>query len=100
VNLYPFAETVKKGADFDTCIENIDIGGPSMIRSSAKNHLSVAIVTDPSQYKELLAELDANKGATSYALRRRFAAAAFALTASYDTAISKYFQDQLAKPSS
>src|ERR1700744_1120171 len=64
VNLYPFRATVAKGADFETCIENIDIGGPAMIRAAAKNHDFVATVTDPAQYEAVLAELKANKGAT------------------------------------
>src|SRR6476659_3575726 len=81
VNLYPFLNTVMSGADRDTIIENIDIGGPSMVRSAAKNHAHVAIVTDPTDYAELLAELDANCGSTMLALRRKLAAKAFALTA-------------------
>ena len=68
VNLYPFLNTVMSGADRDTIIENIDIGGPSMVRSAAKNHAHVAIVTDPADYAELLAELDANNGSTTLAL--------------------------------
>jgi phosphoribosylaminoimidazolecarboxamide formyltransferase/IMP cyclohydrolase len=91
VNLYPFLETLQKGADRDTIIENIDIGGPSMVRSAAKNHAHVAIVTDPADYAELLAELDANGGATSLAFRKRLAAKAFALTAAYDSTISQWF---------
>src|SRR5690348_11358789 len=83
VNLYPFEETVMSGADRDTVIENIDIGGPSMVRSAAKNHAHVGIVTDPADYAALLAELDANGGATTMQLRREFAAKAFALTAEY-----------------
>ena len=78
VNLYPFEATVLRGADRDTIIENIDIGGPSMVRSAAKNHAHVAIVTDPADYAALLAELDANDGATSLDLRKRLAAKAFA----------------------
>jgi phosphoribosylaminoimidazolecarboxamide formyltransferase/IMP cyclohydrolase len=91
VNLYPFLETVMSGADRDTIIENIDIGGPSMVRSAAKNHAHVAIVTDPTDYDELLAELDANKGSTSLELRKRLAAKAYALTAAYDSTISQWF---------
>jgi len=64
VNLYPFLQTVMSGADRETIIENIDIGGPSMVRSAAKNHAHVAIVTDPADYAELLDEMDANGGAT------------------------------------
>jgi len=91
VNLYPFLNTVTSGADRDTIIENIDIGGPSMVRSAAKNHAHVAIVTDPADYAELLAVLDANGGATSLELRRKLAAKAFALTAAYDSTISQWF---------
>ena len=91
VNLYPFLSTVMSGADRATVIENIDIGGPSMVRSAAKNHAHVAIVTDPADYADLLAELDANGGATSHELRRKLAAKAFALTAEYDSTISQWF---------
>jgi phosphoribosylaminoimidazolecarboxamide formyltransferase/IMP cyclohydrolase len=91
VNLYPFAETLAKGADRDSIIENIDIGGPSMVRSAAKNHADVAIVTDPKDYAELLAELDSNGGKTSLDFRKRLAARAFALTAAYDSTISQWF---------
>jgi phosphoribosylaminoimidazolecarboxamide formyltransferase/IMP cyclohydrolase len=95
VNLYPFAATVAKGADFDTCIENIDIGGPAMIRSAAKNHEFVAVMVEPAQYAGLLAEMDANGGATSLELRKRYAAAAYAHTGSYDAMISGWFAGQL-----
>jgi phosphoribosylaminoimidazolecarboxamide formyltransferase/IMP cyclohydrolase len=91
VNLYPFAETVARGAGRDEVIENIDIGGPSMVRSAAKNHRYVAIVTDPADYGELIEALEANDGATSLDLRRRLAAKAFAATASYDGAIAQWF---------
>ena len=91
VNLYPFAATVAKGADRDTIIENIDIGGPAMIRSAAKNHGFVACITDPSDYAALIAEIDANDGATTLATRRRLAATAFAATAAYDSMISGWF---------
>ena len=91
VNLYPFAQTVAKGADRDEIIENIDIGGPSMVRSAAKNHEYVAILTDPADYAAFVADLDANDGATTLALRRRLAAAAFAATAAYDAMISGWF---------
>ncbi|HEU0118616.1 MAG TPA: bifunctional phosphoribosylaminoimidazolecarboxamide formyltransferase/IMP cyclohydrolase [Alphaproteobacteria bacterium] len=95
VNLYPFRETVAKGGDYETCIENIDIGGPAMVRSAAKNHAAVAIVTDAAQYDELLDELKANQGATSLAFRKKLAAAAYAHTASYDSAVSNWFAGQL-----
>jgi phosphoribosylaminoimidazolecarboxamide formyltransferase/IMP cyclohydrolase len=91
VNLYPFLSTVMSGADRDTVIENIDIGGPSMVRSAAKNHAHVAVVTDPADYEALLTELDAYGGATTLELRRRLAAKAFALTAAYDSTISQWF---------
>ncbi|MEO6256145.1 MAG: bifunctional phosphoribosylaminoimidazolecarboxamide formyltransferase/IMP cyclohydrolase, partial [Sphingomicrobium sp.] len=91
VNLYPFEETVASGTERDTIIENIDIGGPSMVRSAAKNHAFVAVVTDPADYGALLAELDANGGAASLGLRRRLAAKAYALTAAYDSTISQWF---------
>jgi phosphoribosylaminoimidazolecarboxamide formyltransferase / IMP cyclohydrolase len=91
VNLYPFAATVARGAGRDEIIENIDIGGPSMVRSAAKNHADVAIVTDPADYDELLRELDANDGATSLDFRKRLAAKSFSLTAAYDSVISQWF---------
>jgi phosphoribosylaminoimidazolecarboxamide formyltransferase/IMP cyclohydrolase len=91
VNLYPFEATVDKGARFEECIENIDIGGPAMIRAAAKNHDDVAVVVEPSDYQAVLDELAANKGATTPALRRRLAAKAYARTAAYDAAISNWF---------
>ncbi len=91
VNLYPFEATVMRGADRDEIIENIDIGGPSMVRSSAKNHTFVTIVTDPADYAELLGEIDAHGGATSFEFRRKCAAKAFVATASYDSMISQWF---------
>lgn len=91
VNLYPFAQTVAKGAGRDEIIENIDIGGPSMIRSAAKNHAYVACLTDPADYAELVAALDKGGGMTSLDLRKRLAAKAFAATAAYDSMISSWF---------
>ncbi len=91
VNLYPFEATVMKGAGRDEVIENIDIGGPSMVRSAAKNHAFVTIVTDPADYAGLLAELETHDGATSYEFRKLMAARAFAATASYDAMISQWF---------
>lgn len=91
VNLYPFEETVAKGAAREEVIENIDIGGPSMVRSAAKNHRFVTIVTDPADYDEVLAELDAQSGATTLALRTKLAAKAYAATAAYDAAIANWF---------
>ena len=90
VNLYPFEETVAKGADFDTCIENIDIGGPAMIRSAAKNHAFVNVITDVEDYAALLAELDANDGQTTLAFRQKLAQTAYGRTAAYDTAVSTW----------
>ncbi len=91
VNLYPFAATLAAGADRDTLIETIDIGGPALIRSAAKNHAHVAVLTDPADYPALIAELDALGGSTSAALRQRLAARAFAATAAYDSAIAAWF---------
>ena len=91
VNLYPFEATVMRGADRDEIIENIDIGGPSMVRSAAKNHAYVTILTDPADYDDLLAELGAHDGATTLEFRRKMAAKAFAATATYDSMISQWF---------
>lgn len=91
VNLYPFEAAVAKGADFAQCIENIDIGGPAMIRAAAKNHASVTVVVEPEDYALVLKEIAAGKGATSPELRRRLAAKAYARTAAYDAAISTWF---------
>ena len=91
VNLYPFAQTAARGAGRDEIIENIDIGGPSMARSAAKNHAFVTVVTDPADYAELIAALDSNGGAAPIELRRRLAAKAFAATAAYDAAIASWF---------
>lgn len=89
VNLYPFKKTVESGADLDTVIENIDIGGPSMVRSSAKNYKSVTIVTDPKDFDRVISELEAN-GDTTLETRTYLAAKAFRTTANYDTMISTY----------
>ena len=95
VNLYPFAETVASGADYDTCIENIDIGGPAMIRSAAKNHEFVAIITDPQDYDALLDDMRDHNGCTTYKLRQKLAANAYAMTATYDSNISSWFGQQV-----
>jgi phosphoribosylaminoimidazolecarboxamide formyltransferase / IMP cyclohydrolase len=95
VNLYPFEATVDKGAGFEECIENIDIGGPAMIRAAAKNHDDVAVVVESADYQAVLDELAANAGATTLTLRRRLAAKAYARTAAYDAAISNWFAVQL-----
>jgi phosphoribosylaminoimidazolecarboxamide formyltransferase/IMP cyclohydrolase len=98
VNLYPFETTIAKTADFDTCIENIDIGGPAMIRAAAKNHADVAVVVDAGDYAVVLSELAQHGGATTLDLRRKLAAKAYARTAAYDAAISNWFADRLADP--
>jgi len=95
VNLYPFEATVAKGAAYEDCIENIDIGGPAMIRAAAKNHDDVAVVVEPADYQSVLDELATNNGATTLALRKRLAAKAYARTAAYDAAISNWFALQL-----
>ena len=95
VNLYPFEATAAGGADFATCIENIDIGGPAMIRAAAKNHDSVTVVVDPDDYPRVLAEMKANGGVTTPALRKSLAVRAFARTAAYDAAIASWFAAQL-----
>jgi phosphoribosylaminoimidazolecarboxamide formyltransferase/IMP cyclohydrolase len=98
VNLYPFEETVAKGADYDTCIENIDIGGPAMIRAAAKNHAFVNVVVDVADYEALLAELDANVGGTALAFRQRLAQIAYARTGAYDAAVSTWMAGALDNP--
>ena len=90
VNLYPFEATLARGADFATCIENIDIGGPAMIRSAAKNHAHVTVVVDAADYAAVMADMAAGGGGVSGALRRRLAAAAYARTAAYDAAITRW----------
>ncbi|MGB7287808.1 MAG: bifunctional phosphoribosylaminoimidazolecarboxamide formyltransferase/IMP cyclohydrolase [Salaquimonas sp.] len=95
VNLYPFENTVASGADYANCVENIDIGGPAMIRASAKNHAYVTILTDPADYPALLETLSENKGNIPLAFRKQMAAKAYALTAGYDSAISNWFAGQL-----
>ena len=94
-NLYPFEATLASGADFDTCVENIDIGGPAMVRASAKNHDFVTIVTDPEDYGAVEAEMTANGGAVGAALRRRLAMAAFAHTAAYDSMIARWLAGEV-----
>ncbi|HLJ64568.1 MAG TPA: bifunctional phosphoribosylaminoimidazolecarboxamide formyltransferase/IMP cyclohydrolase [Stellaceae bacterium] len=91
VNLYPFAEVVAKGGAFAECVENIDIGGPALLRAAAKNHDWVTIVTEIGQYQPLLAEMAGHEGATSLAFRRTLAGAAFARSAAYDAAIAAWF---------
>ena len=98
VNLYPFEATVAKGGNYDTCVENIDIGGPAMIRAAAKNHAGVAVVVDADDYARVLAEMSANGGATSFELRRELAFKAYARTAAYDAAISNWLGALLDNP--
>lgn len=95
VNLYPFEETVAKGAAYDDCVENIDIGGPAMIRAAAKNHGDVTVVVDASDYAKVLGELAEHAGMTSFELRQKLAAKAYARTAAYDAAISNWFAETL-----
>ncbi|CEG41838.1 phosphoribosylaminoimidazolecarboxamide formyltransferase imp cyclohydrolase [Plasmopara halstedii] len=97
LNLYAFEAAVAIGGDFDACIENIDIGGPSMLHSSAKNHKAVVICSSPSQYSSLVQELETKNESfsTSIKFRRRCAAAAFSLAASYDSSISSWFNGEL-----
>jgi phosphoribosylaminoimidazolecarboxamide formyltransferase/IMP cyclohydrolase len=90
VNLYPFEATVASGASFDACVENIDIGGPAMIRAAAKNHASVTVIVDGADFAPLLAEMAANGGRTTPEFRKRLAAKAYARTAAYDAAISNW----------
>ena len=96
-NLYPFEATVARGADFETTIENIDIGGPAMTRSAAKNHDWVTVVVDVEDYKAVLDEMAANNGGTTLKLRRTLAQRAFARTGAYDAAVSSWFAGELAK---
>jgi len=98
VNLYPFEQTVARGAPFDDCVENIDIGGPAMIRAAAKNHADVAVVVEPADYAAVLAELSAHDGATTLGLRKKLAAKAYGRTAAYDAAIANWFARALADP--
>ena len=94
-NLYPFESTSRSGKPFDVCVENIDIGGPTMIRAAAKNHAFVTVITSPSQFPDLLADMEANGGCTSLALRKRFAAEAFRVTAHYDSMIARWMTEQV-----
>jgi phosphoribosylaminoimidazolecarboxamide formyltransferase / IMP cyclohydrolase len=95
VNLYPFEAALARGAGYDEMIENIDIGGPAMIRAAAKNHAFVTTIVDVEDYDALLAELDANDGATSYAFRQRQAQIAYARTGAYDAAVSTWMAEAI-----
>ncbi|MGD9671096.1 MAG: bifunctional phosphoribosylaminoimidazolecarboxamide formyltransferase/IMP cyclohydrolase [Hyphomicrobiaceae bacterium] len=90
VNLYPFEQTVAKGAAYDECVENIDIGGPAMIRAAAKNHASITVIVDPADYERLLGDMNQHAGATCPKFRRKMAQKAYARTAAYDGAISNW----------
>jgi phosphoribosylaminoimidazolecarboxamide formyltransferase/IMP cyclohydrolase len=94
VSLYPFAETVKSGADYNHCIENIDIGGPAMIRAAAKNFKYVTTVVDSQDYGDLIDELNVNNGCTSYTFRQKLSQNAFSLTANYDAMVSTWMLEQ------
>lgn len=91
VNLYPFAATVASGASYEECIENIDIGGPALIRAAAKNHESITVATEPAEYESIIASMDENEGATSLELRQFLAREAYSRTAAYDSAIAQWF---------
>jgi len=98
VNLYPFEQTVARGGDFDECVENIDIGGPALIRAAAKNHEFVTIITDPADYEAVMADMKTGGGKVGAELRRRLAAVAYARTAAYDTHIAAWFEAQADNP--
>ena len=95
VNLYPFESTAASGADFAACVENIDIGGPALIRAGAKNHASVTVVVDPADYLRVLDEMEKNGGATTIEFRKELAAKAFARTGAYDAAIGSWFAETM-----
>jgi phosphoribosylaminoimidazolecarboxamide formyltransferase/IMP cyclohydrolase len=97
VNLYPFEETLAGGADFDTCVENIDIGGPAMIRAAAKNHAFVTVVVDPSDYDRVIDEMKTNDGITTPDFRRELAATAYSRTGVYDGAISTWLNGEIGR---
>lgn len=100
VNLYPFAATVARSdCTYDDAVENIDIGGPAMVRAAAKNHASVTVVVDPGDYRAILDDLAANQGSTDLVMRQRLAAKAFAHTAQYDAMVSAYFTGAIAAES-
>lgn len=98
VNLYPFEETVAKGGDFETCIENIDIGGPAMLRAAAKNYGFVSVCTDGDDVDTVIADMEANGGATTLETRKKLCAKTYARTGAYDAAISNWYQEQLGEP--
>ncbi|HEY9163487.1 MAG TPA: bifunctional phosphoribosylaminoimidazolecarboxamide formyltransferase/IMP cyclohydrolase, partial [Magnetovibrio sp.] len=94
VNLYPFEQTLAGGAGYDDCVENIDIGGPAMIRAAAKNHGDVTVVVEPEDYQRVMEEMSANSGATTLKTRKFLAQRAYARTAAYDAAISTWLADE------
>ena len=96
--LYPFEDTVAKRADHATCIENIDIGGPAMIRAASKNHRFVTVITDPADYAALLEQMKASDGATSLAFRQKMALTAFSKTAAYDAAVAGWLSGEFREP--
>ena len=98
ITLYPFVETVKSGAGFATCIENIDIGGPAMIRAAAKNHKYVAVITDTMDYDKVINELKNNDGYIRYKMRRTLAFTAFSMTATYDSSIASWLAKLMEEP--
>ena len=95
VNFYPFQETVKKNKNINSIIENIDIGGPTMVRAAAKNFKDVTIITDKHDYKNLINQLKLNKGCTDFNFRQYMASKAFSLTAYYDAIVSNWFNKKL-----
>lgn len=95
INLYPFEEVRAAGGDYPTTVENIDIGGPAMIRAAAKNHAYVTVIVDPQDYPQLIQALGSEDGQTAYAFRQRMAAKAYSRTAAYDTMISNWFAEAL-----
>ena len=95
VNLYPFEQAVASGGSYEMCVENIDIGGPAMIRAAAKNHAHVAVCTDADDVDAVLADMDANDGQTSGTLRQKLAAKTYARSAAYDASIANYFADHM-----
>lgn len=98
VNLYPFEDTVKNKSDYKTCIENIDIGGPAMIRAAAKNHESVGVIVDPEDYDEIINEINDNDLSLTKETLKRLALKAFARTAAYDSTISNWLSNELDMP--
>ncbi len=97
INLYPFVETINSGAPHNECIENIDIGGPAMIRAAAKNHKYVSIVTDPQDYENVLSDMESNDGGVTFKTRQRLAFTAFSMTATYDSSISGWLAGEMSE---